>query len=131
VYARHVLGYDARMLEQGRETARSESNVNVGAKTQLKRTARGTAPPAGQLAESEMMVECRTCKTRVPFASANILATHCVCASCSADDMRATAAKSLPANAENIRLPHQFGAPLIMFAMTAIGTAALVIAYSL
>jgi len=78
-----------------------------------------------------MMVECRSCKARVPFASANILATHCVCTSCTAADMRATAAKALPSQNENTRLPHQFGAPLIMFALTAIGTAVLVIAYSL
>jgi len=97
------------------------------------RHARGTRPPdpAREVVNDSYTVECKSCKSRIPFATAIILGTHCVCTNCSSADTRKAALAALPQHADTTHLPHRLGAPLFALALTVVLTAGLILFYSL
>jgi hypothetical protein len=126
------------MQEQDRELARSAVDVatTIALKSRSsasRRTARGTTPPdVGSTlpATADDTVECKTCKSRLSFANAIILQSHCLCSSCALADARKAAVAALPKSAETIKLDHQLGAPLAMLIVTVALTALLLIVYN-
>src|SRR5213075_870446 len=97
----------------------------------LRRAPKGTAPPElGDAMPASDMVSCKTCKTEIPFASAIILGTHCLCVRCSNADARSAALAAAPKNLESVKLPRTLGGPLAMLLFATLGTAALAIIYN-
>ena len=114
-------------MQQERVTRPSNDVVARMPSTASVRRARGTRPPPSTINDS-YTVECKTCKSRIPFATAIVLGTHYLCTKCSFTDTRMA---SLPKNAENTHLPHQLGGPLLALVVTVVLTAGLIMFYSL
>jgi len=114
-------------MQQERDLNRPSKDVVVRMPpTASVRRARGTHPPRSTISDS-YSVECKNCKSRIPFATAIILGTHYLCSNCSFADART----ALVPNAENTHLPHQLGGTLVALVVTLVLTAGLILFYSL
>jgi hypothetical protein len=114
-------------MQQERELTRPSNDVVVRMPpTASVRRARGTHPPRSTISDT-YTVECKRCKSRIPFATAIILGTHYLCTNCSFADTRTAL---VPKNAENTHLPHQLGGTLFALLVTVVLTAGLIVFYS-